>query len=243
MTGARVDTGHFDEEREPRDNLMKFRAVLFDLDGTLLDTLEDIAQAANDVLVGLDLPTHPPEAYRAFIGDGVATLFRRALPPDRVVPEMIDRCVAGFRETYGESWNVRTRPFDGIPELLDDLAARDLDLAVLSNKPDDFTRRCAAEYLARWPFRAVLGQREGVPRKPDPAGALEIARRLGLPAERFLYVGDTAVDMETARGAGMCPVGVAWGFRSIEELRSGGAAAIIERPAELLGLLEAGRFR
>src|SRR3954451_8680074 len=96
---------------------MRFRAVLFDLDGTLLDTLEDIAQAANDVLVGLDLPAHPPEAYRAFIGDGVATLFRRALPPDRVVPEMIDRCVAGFRETYGESWNVRTRPFDGIPEL------------------------------------------------------------------------------------------------------------------------------
>ena len=221
---------------------MLFRAILFDLDGTLLDTLEDIAQAANDVLAGLDLPTHPPGAYRRFIGDGVAMLFRRALPPDRVAPGTVDRCVAGFEETYGRSWNVRTRPYDGIPGLLDDLAARGLGLAVLSNKPDAFTRLCAAEYLARWPFRAVVGQRAGVPRKPDPAGALEIAERLGVPVERFLYVGDTAVDMETARRAGMYPVGVAWGFRPIEELRAGGAAAIIERPADLLELLETERL-
>jgi phosphoglycolate phosphatase len=219
---------------------MSFRAVLFDLDGTLLDTLEDIARAANDVLAGLDLPTHSPGSYRRFIGDGVAMLFRRALPPDRVEPEIVDRCVAGFEEAYGRSWNVRTRPYDGVPALLDDLAARGLGLAVLSNKPDGFTRLCAAEYLARWPFRAVVGQREGVPRKPDPAGALEIAGRLGVPAEQFLYVGDTAVDMETATRAGMYPIGVAWGFRPVEELRSGGAVAIIERPAELLGLLEAG---
>jgi phosphoglycolate phosphatase len=222
---------------------MRFQVVLFDLDGTLLDTLEDIAQAANDVLVGLDLPAHPPEAYRRFIGDGVATLFRRALPPDRVVPDLVDRCVAGFRETYARTWNVHTRPFDGIPALLDDLAAGGLELAVLSNKPDDFTRLYVDEYLARWPFRVVLGQREGVPRKPDPAGAMEIAQRLGVPAERFLYVGDTAVDMETARRAGMCPIGVAWGFRPVEELRSSGAAAVIERPAELLELLETEWFR
>jgi phosphoglycolate phosphatase len=154
---------------------MIFRAVLFDLDGTLLDTLEDIARAANDVPAGLDLPTHPPGAYRRFIGDGVAMLFRRALPPDRVEPDAVDRCVAGFEETYGRSWNVRTRPYDGVPGLLDDLAARGLGLAVLSNKPDGFTRLCAAEYLACRPFRAVVGQREGVPRKPVPARALEIA--------------------------------------------------------------------
>jgi phosphoglycolate phosphatase len=217
---------------------MTARAILFDLDGTLLDTLEDIAQAANDVLSGLELPTHPAGAYRRFIGDGVATLFQRALPPDRLTQGMVDRCVARFREAYGRTWNIHTRPFDGIPALLDDLVARGVELAVLSNKPDDFTRLFVDRYLACWPFRAVLGQREGVPRKPDPAGAIEIALRLGLPAERFLYVGDTAVDMETALRAGMCPVGVAWGFRPIEELRSAGAAAIIERPAGLLGLLE-----
>src|SRR3954466_1982336 len=192
-----------DRSGELRSGLMIFHAVLFDLDGTLLDTLEDIAQAANDVLTGLGLTTHPTGAYPPFIGDGVAMLFRRALPPDRVEPDTVDRCVAGFEKTYGRSWNVRTRPYDGVPELLDDLAARGLGLAVLSNKPDGFTRLCAAAYLAPWPFRAVVGQRDGVPRKPDPAGALEIAGRLGVPVERFLYVGDTAVDMETARRAGM----------------------------------------
>jgi phosphoglycolate phosphatase len=219
---------------------MKFRAVLFDLDGTLLDTLEDIAGAANEVLVGLGCPAHPPEAYRRFIGDGVAVLFQRALPPDRAEPGLIDRCVEGFPEAYGKSWKVSTRPYEGIPELLDALTTRGLALSVLSNKPDDFTRLAAAEYLARWPFRAVVGQRQGVPRKPDPAGAVEIARRLEIPVEQFLYVGDTAVDMETARRAEMCPVGVAWGFRPVEELRTGGARAIIERPADLLGLTEAG---
>src|SRR3954468_15766721 len=96
-----------DRSVELRSGLMIFHAVLFDLDGTLLDTLEDIAQAANDVLSGLDFPTHPPGDYRQFIGDGVAMLFRRALPPDRVEPEVVDRCVLGFEETYARSWNVR----------------------------------------------------------------------------------------------------------------------------------------
>jgi phosphoglycolate phosphatase len=219
---------------------MRFRAVLFDLDGTLLDTLEDIARAANEVLESLGCPSHPPQAYRRFIGDGVAMLFRRALPHDHVEPELVDRCVEGFPEAYGRSWNVHTHPYDGIPELLDALVARGLDLAVLSNKPDEFTRLAVAEYLARWPMRAVLGQRRGVPRKPDPAGAIEVARGLEIPARQFLYVGDTAVDMETACRAGMFPVGVAWGFRPVEELRSSGARAILERPAELVELLEAG---
>src|SRR5690242_3686140 len=102
---------------ELRSGRMIYYAVLFDLDGTLLDTREDIARAANDTLAGLDLPTHPAEAYRRFIGDGVAMLFRRALPPDRAEPGKVDRCVAGFAETYGRSWNVRTRPYDGVPGL------------------------------------------------------------------------------------------------------------------------------
>src|SRR3954469_23376543 len=131
-----------DRSGELRSGLMIFHAVLFDLDGTLLDTLEDIAQAANDVLAGLDLPTHPTGAYRHFIGDGVAMLFRRALPPDRVEPDTVDRCVAEFEVTYGSSWNIRTLPYDGVPHLLDELVARGLDLSVLSNKPDDFTRLC-----------------------------------------------------------------------------------------------------
>jgi phosphoglycolate phosphatase len=220
---------------------MSYDAVLFDLDGTLLDTLADIAQAANEVLGRSGLPGHPPEAYRRFIGDGVAMLFRRALPPDRVEAGLVERCVATFDDTYGRCWDARTRPYDGIPELLDALAGRGLALAVLSNKPDDFTRRCAEAYLGRWPLRAILGQRPGVPRKPDPAGALEVADRLGIPAGRFLYVGDTSVDMETARRAGMHPVGVSWGFRPAEELWASGAGAVIDHPAELLEVLDGRR--
>jgi phosphoglycolate phosphatase len=217
---------------------MDVQAVLFDLDGTLLDTLEDIAAAANEVLGRHGLPAHPPGAYRRFIGDGVAMLFRRALAPEHAEPEQVARCVEDFRDAYSRSWNVRTRPYDGIPELLDALTSRGLVLALLSNKPDDFTRLCASAYLARWPFRAVLGQREGTPRKPDPAAALEIAHRLGIPVGQFLYVGDSAVDMETARRAGMRPVGVSWGFRPAEELWAAGAEAAIAHPAELLGILD-----
>jgi phosphoglycolate phosphatase len=217
---------------------MSHDAVLFDLDGTLLDTLADIAHAANEALVRSGLPEHPPEAYRRFIGDGVATLFRRALPPEAVEEGLVERCVAAFRDAYERCWDRSSRPYDGIPELLDALAGRGLALAVLSNKPDDFTRRCAEAFLGRWPLRAVLGQRPGVPRKPDPAGALEVADRLGIPAGRFLYVGDSAVDMETARRAGMHPVGVSWGYRPAEELWASGAAAVIHRPAELLNILD-----
>ncbi|MFO0892469.1 MAG: HAD-IA family hydrolase [Isosphaeraceae bacterium] len=186
------------------------RAVLFDLDGTLLDTLEDIARSANEVLEGLNFPRHPADAYRRFIGDGVGNLFHRAIvegsagDADLVEPALIARCVDGFRESYGRGWNVATRPYEGIPELLDALAARALGLAVLSNKPDAFTRQCVDEYLSSWPFAVVFGERAGVPRKPDPAAALDVAARLGVPPGAVLYVGDSSVDMETARRAGWC---------------------------------------
>ena len=214
---------------------MRFRAVLFDLDGTLLDTLADIAHAANSVLDGLGLPTHPEEAYRQFIGEGIAVLFRRALGDGE--EGQVDRCVAAFREEYGRTWNVRTRPYEGIPELLDALTGQRVALTLLSNKPDAFTQLCAGHYLARWPFRVVLGAREGVPRKPDPAAAGEIAGRLGLEPSAFVYLGDSAVDMQTARRAGMYPVGASWGFRPVTELLDGGAEVIVDQPLELLDVL------
>ncbi len=220
---------------------MPFRAIVFDLDGTLLDTLADIAHAANAALALEGFPPHPEADYRRFIGDGVAMLFTRALPRDRVDVALVSRCVTHFDATYGESWNVRTRPYEGIPELLDTLTERKVSLAVLSNKPHEFTRLYGEHYLASWPFVAIYGQREGVPRKPDPAGALEIARRLAVEPGEIVYVGDTGVDMKTARSAGMFPIGVSWGFRPVDELQSSGAAAIIDHPSELLGILEDGR--
>ena len=217
-------------------------AVLFDLDGTLLDTLADIASAANAALAGEAMPTHAAIRYREFIGDGVAMLFRRALPPDQVGDEArVDRCVACFHEAYATSWNETTQPYPGIGELLDALAGRGIPLAILSNKPDEFTRLCASAFLGGWTWGAIVGQREGVPRKPDPTSALAIADQLGMPPADFVYVGDSSVDMRTARSAGMKAVGVSWGFRSVLELQSTGAEAIIDHPLELLGWIGLGR--
>lgn len=145
------------------------RAVLFDLDGTLLDTLEDIGRSANEALETLGFPPHPIESYRQFIGEGIATLFRRALPPGMGEPPLVDRCVAAFRETYGRGWNRATRPYPGVPELLDGLVERSLGMAVLSNKPHAFTVQCVTELLPRWQFQAVLGDRPGFAPSRTPA--------------------------------------------------------------------------
>ncbi len=218
---------------------MPAQAVIFDLDGTLLDTLADIAGAANAALALEGFAEHPPAAYRQFIGDGVGMLFRRALPADQDHDDArIERCVTQFHATYATGWNVATQPYPGIADLLDTLTARQLPLAVLSNKPDEFTQLCTRHYLDRWTWAVIVGQRDGVPRKPDPTSALTIARNLGLAPADIVYVGDSSVDMRTARAAGMTAVGVSWGFRSVEELQATGAHAIIDHAAELLPLLD-----
>lgn len=214
------------------------RAVLFDLDGTLLNTLEDIANAANRVLVRQGFPAHPVGDYRYFVGDGAAVLFRRLLPEDSRVEVTIRRCLEGFRDDYGVHWNIATTIYPGIESLLDSLSARGVRLAVLSNKPHRMTVDCVQGYLARWTFSAVLGQREGVPKKPDPSAAREVAETLGIPPAEFLYLGDTGTDMQTAAGAGMVAVGALWGFRPEAELREHGARYLVSRPEELLPLLE-----
>jgi len=217
---------------------MGFQAVIFDLDGTLLNTLADIADSANSVLSRHGFPTHVSDAYRYFIGDGVTMLMTRALPAEERTDDVVADCATGFRETYHRTWNVNTRPYMGIAELLDALSARDVKMAVLSNKPDDFTRLCVHEFLADWPFEIILGLRHGVPQKPDPTGALEIAEHLGMSPDRILYLGDSAVDMKTAVNAGMFPMGALWGFRPLEELLENGAQAVIKEPMELLDYLD-----
>lgn len=216
---------------------MPYKAILFDLDGTLLNTLEDLRNAANRVLAARGLPTHNLDEYRYFIGDGTAMLITRALPEEKRNDDTIRACLKAFREDYGRSWKVKTKPYDGVTEMLDELTVRGLKIAVLSNKSHEFTNRCVHDLLPNWTFDVVLGQRGEVPLKPDPAGALEVAERLNIPPAEFLYLGDSAVDMKTAIAAGMFPVGVLWGFRPAEELRENGAQALIERPSEVLNLL------
>lgn len=214
-----------------------YAAVLFDLDGTLLDTLADLGNAVNRTLEAHGLPTHPLDAYRNFVGDGVYKLIERALPADRRDPQTFESCLQTYRKDYARNWNVQTRPYPGIAELLDELIARRIRLAVLSNKPDEFTQVCVRQLLGRWRFDVVLGARDDIPPKPDPASALEIARRLELSPGQFIYLGDSGVDMQTARAAGMTCVGALWGFRTREELQAAGAQKLIRHPLELLELL------
>ena len=212
----------------------QFEAVIFDLDGTLLDTLEDLAAAANRMLVSNGYPPHPIDAYRHFVGDGAAMLVRRALPPVVRSKEAEEKCLAAFLDDYRQNWQDRTRPYPGITDMLDELKKRGIRMAVLSNKPHEMTVRCIARYFNSWFFETVLGQRPQVPKKPDPAGALEVARHMNLPTSAFLYIGDTAIDMQTARAASMFPVGVRWGFRSAGELKKSGARMLINHPLEIM---------
>jgi len=214
------------------------RAVIFDLDGTLLDTLADIGEAANRVLVSLGFPPHEPARYRNFVGAGVRVLFARALPGTAADEATITRCARNFQEQYARNWNQATRPYDGIGQMLDQVLQRKLKMAVLSNKPDDFTRRCVQHYLAAWPLDPVLGQREGVGRKPDPAGALEILNQWQIPPTQCLYLGDSDIDMQTATAAGVLPIGATWGFRTAEELTGSGARYLIHHPMELIDLVD-----
>jgi phosphoglycolate phosphatase len=216
---------------------MTYQAVLFDLDGTLLDTLTDLADAANHALRSLGFPEHPRERFRYFIGDGVETLIQRVLPTGRCDTATMIDCGRLMRDEYGKNWAATTRPYAEIPELLDALTARGIPMAVLSNKPDEFTRLCVARLLPGWRFAAVLGAGPSLPKKPDPAGAREIARRLGVAAGEVVYLGDTNTDMQTAVAAGMFPAGALWGFRTADELSASGAKLLVKRPLDLLRIL------
>jgi phosphoglycolate phosphatase len=211
------------------------RAVLFDLDGTLANTLADLANATNWALAQLGCPTHPVESYRYKVGDGARELCARALTANR--QNLVDEVLPLMRQHYNQHSFDLTTLYDGIPELIAALAKRRYQLAVLSNKPDDFTKRMIAHYFKPSPFAVVRGQLPNVPLKPDPTAALRIAQELGVPPAHWLYLGDTNTDMRTARAAGMYPVGVLWGFRDRDELIESGAKHIIAKPEEVLKLL------
>jgi phosphoglycolate phosphatase len=208
------------------------RAVIFDLDGTLLDTLEDIADSMNATLRRLGFPGHEVARYRYLTGHGMLSLAERSLPARRRDGATVEACIREFRTEYENRWAAKTHPYPGIPELLDDLARRGIGLNILSNKLDKFADILVRRFLSDWEFPFVLGSRPDLPQKPDPAGALFIARGVGVPPDEFAYLGDTGVDMETAVRAGMFPVGALWGFRDEAELRENGAHAVISRPAE-----------
>lgn len=213
---------------------MRIDAIIFDLDGTLLDSINDIAQCGNEALASLGFPPHSVDTYKALVGDGIAGLAKKALPVDRRDQETIASLIDVYRTMYATRWNGTTKPYPGIDTLLADLSAQGVKLAVLSNKRDDFTKMCVKQLLAGMVFAEVRGESSATPRKPDPRGALEVAATMGVEPSRCLFVGDSEIDAETARRAGMDFVAVEWGYRSRAELELAGARRFISTPSELL---------
>ncbi len=192
----------------------------------------------NAVLAGRGFPTHPIRAFTQFVGDGVQNLVRRALPPGSSNEALVAELAPLMRAEYAKRSKDKTRPYDGVPEMLEDLSARGLRLAVLSNKPHPETIEVVDHFFPPGKFHAVFGARPDVPIKPDAGAALDVARRLGVAPEAFLYVGDTNTDMQTAVAARMYAVGALWGFRTAEELLEAGAQVLISHPGDLVTLLD-----
>lgn len=211
--------------------------VIFDLDGTLLNTIDDLGNACNHAMRTLGYPTHGLANYPMMVGNGITKLIERALPDDARRPEKITEARRVFVDYYDRHCCDATVPYPGIPELLSELSARGVNLAVASNKYTAAVRHIISHYFPNDNFKAVFGQLEGVPVKPDPSIVFEVLTACPTPKSDVLYAGDSGVDIETARRACVESVGVTWGFRSERELREHYADHIISDPDDLLSLL------
>jgi phosphoglycolate phosphatase len=211
-------------------------AYIFDLDGTLIDSLADIAESINRMLDDRGYPRCRPEDFKQMVGDGMEKLVERALPEAVREESLILICVEEYRSHYDQLWQEQTRPYEGILEMLAALKARGVKLGVISNKAHRFTVPMTEHFFGRTVFDHILGQRAEVPRKPAPDGAHEMASVLGVEVTKCAYVGDSGIDMAFAKNAGMLGIGVSWGFRSVAELREHGADLIVDSPSELLAL-------
>ena len=211
-------------------------AVIFDLDGTLLNTLGDLRAATNHALEVRVLPPHSMEEIRQFIGNGIRLLICRAMPEGTPEAE-IDAALDDFKAYYAAHIHDRTVPYDGIPQLLTALRKRGIKVAVLSNKIDSASQQLI-EYFFPGKTDVVFGEHVGVPRKPDPTSCRMVMQQLGVQPEQVLYVGDSGTDMQTAKNAGLYAVGVTWGFRSKEVLLENGADVLVHRPEQILQILD-----
>ena len=216
---------------------MKLKAVIWDLDGTLLNTLCDLAASTNAALAACGLPLRTQDEVRCFVGNGVRKLIERAVPGG-TDGETVDRVYTAFVEHYGAHSRDATRPYDGVPELLDALLARGVKLAIVSNKIDFAVKELSRAYFGER-MQVAVGDAPERRIKPAPDSVLEAMRQLGVTREETVYVGDSDVDVATARNAGVTCCAVSWGFRSAESLRAAGAEHIAGSPAELLSMLEA----
>lgn len=213
------------------------KAIIFDLDGTLINSLTDIALSMNDVLKEFEINTHKIDSYKKFVGDGALVLVENALGKN-FSKDFINKVLKRFIEVYDLGVHDNTKPYKGIYELLENIEALDIKMAVLSNKPHEFTLKYVETLFCKNKFIEVHGQKEGIPKKPHPKGAINIAKAFNLSCEDIIYVGDTATDIKTAKAANMKSIGVLWGFRDEVELKEAGADFIVKEPSEIFDILQ-----
>lgn len=214
------------------------KLAIFDLDGTLLNTIEDLAEACNHALEMCGFPVRELEEYNTLVGRGIYNLFKGALPPSARSEDMIMKMKGYFLPFYDMHKSDRTRPYDGIYGMLDTLSSAGIKLAVASNKYQDGTEKLVGKYFGKYRFEKVIGQRDGHPIKPDPMIVMEAMEAAGIGnRDEVVYCGDSDVDMQTGINSGVTTIGVLWGFRTREELQAYNPWAIADSPEQLAGLI------
>jgi phosphoglycolate phosphatase len=217
---------------------MSDKAIIFDLDGTLLDTVTDLADSMNASLAEAGFPVHSREEYIAMIGSGLRSLVSLALPPGSRVYDSVERVLAVMNRVYPARMTDATRPYPGIPGLLDEISSRGIPKAILSNKPEAMTIEIVKKLLGKWSFDLIIGSSARFPKKPDPKAALAIAESFGIRPGRMIFIGDSPIDVQTARNAGMIPVCVAWGYGDHDEMMKLGLKELIDTPEELVSVID-----
>ena len=213
---------------------MNYKAAVFDLDGTLVNSLDDLADSANATLRAYSFPMHEVEAYRYFVGDGTRKLMERILPQEYAADTtFVEQFMSKYKDCYARNLLQKTKPYDGIMEMLEELRRRGIPMAVCTNKHQSAAEMIVKTLFPHRIFQEIIGDQEGLLRKPDPQKVLHIMRNFGVTGEQTAYFGDTDVDMDTARNAGAFAVGVLWGFRPEEELVAHGADILLIHPMEL----------
>ena len=215
---------------------MNNKAIIFDLDGTLIDSLEDIAVCMNQVLEELNIPSHKIEDYKYFVGGGISIFVDNALDK-KISQEMKEKVTNKFKIVYDQKLHEKTKPYDGIYDLLDELQKLDFKIGILSNKPHEFTIQYAKNLFSKYNMKEIHGQKAHIEKKPNPIAAIQIAKSFEVPCEEIYFVGDTMVDMQTAVNAKMIGIGVLWGFRDEKELMENGATFVVKHPLDILDIV------
>jgi phosphoglycolate phosphatase len=217
---------------------MKCKGVIFDLDGTLVDSIEDIADAMNEMLSCNGYTTHDVSVYKRFVGSGIRNLVYKALPAYARKEDILNRCFTEMMAIYRNNFVDKSELYPGIALMLDELVNRGIKMSILSNKADEFVSKVVEVLLPNWKFESAMGLTAEEDKKPNPIHALQMAQQMGFQPAETVFMGDSGVDMKTANNAGMTPVGVLWGFRTKQELVENGAKYILDKPSDFMKILE-----